>query len=482
MNFHRVKGHQSHTIGHRRILKPELLPSQYKFVGERDTQFVGFSGPVGSGKTLALAERAIAMAWINKGLPGIVGAPTYPMLRDATLVHIKDRLHHHSIPYKFNQQEMRMDFPEWKSSILFRSMSHADRLRGQNIAWFGVDEMTYCTELSFMQLEARLRHPLAKYRSGFGVFTPKGFDWVWKRFVSDKKEANYLSIRARPFENSHLPEDYYPNLSRSYSPQFARQEILGEYLNIFSGRAYQQFDRDRNVYPFVSPKHAFQECRYTPIRPILWALDFNINPAASVVAQTIPRVNGTRIAVTDIAGDKFCDVQLNVLDELFLENRTTYDVCEEFLARMDLLREQHNQPRLMIYVYGDASGESRGSNAQRTDYQILREFFERNKDRFQASFRIRTSNPPVKDRVNCMNWICNSATGERRLLVHRRCKNTIADLEQVSWKTNPSGIMRAELDQDTDPMRTHITDALGYLVEREWPMRQRAGLQPGYVA
>lgn len=481
MNLIRVKGKRHLTVERRKV-RGEMLPSQRLFVGDKDTQYLGFSGPVGSGKTMALAERSILCAYENSGLQGVVGAPTYPMLRDATLVHIKNRLEEHRIPYDFNSQEMRMYLPECKSTVLFRSLSDPDRLRGQNIAWFGIDEMTYCKELAFLQLEARLRDPLSTHRTGFGVWTPKGYDWVWRRFIGPEKADNYLAIRAKAFENSHLPKDYYINLSRSYSPLFARQEVLGEYLNIFSGRAYQQFDRDRNVFPFVNPKHAFHECRYTPLRPLLWALDFNINPAASVLCQTVPRVKGTRIAVSDIAGDQFCQVQLNVLDELFLENRTTYDVCEEFLARMELLREQHSQQRLMIYVYGDPAGESRHSNAQRTDWQIIRDFFKRNEDKFQASFRVRTAHPPVKDRVNCMNWICQAATGERRLLVHKRCKNTIADLEQVSWKVNPSGLMRPELDQDSDPMRTHITDALGYLVEREWPMRARAGLQPGYVA
>ncbi len=474
----------------RSILGGDLLPSQDAFLdfslnhpGLATPQFYGFSGPVGSGKTLALATMALLMAYQNPGRSGVVGAPTYPMLRDATLVAIMDRLAHFQVPFIMNRSEMKMYLPEKKSTILFRATSHFDRLRGQNIAWFGLDELTYGPEEAFMQLQARLRDPLAKNRVGFAVWTPKGFDWVWKRFVSSERPNNYHAIRARPFENSHLPEGFYQNLWKSYSPQFGKQEVLGEYLNIFSGRAYQQFDRDKNVWPITKPNKrlVWRDCKYTPTRPLLWALDFNINPAASVLAQTITRVTGERIAVSDISGGNAADVQLNVLDELFLENRTTYEVCDEFLARIEQLREAHGQERIMVYVYGDPAGVARHSNANKTDWQIIKDFFKQHENKMQASFRVRTAHPLVKDRVNTVNWACNSATGVRRLLINKRCKNLIADLEQVSWKANQAGVILPQLDQDKDPMRTHITDALGYMIEREWPMRPTAGLQPGTI-
>lgn len=491
MNLHSVpKGRRQESRELTRRLCFHMLPSQRTYLdqiqdcwGRGKSTFHGFSGPVGSGKTLALANGALILAQANPGRVGVLSAPTYPMLRDATLVHLLNAINEYGFPFKLNRQEMRLFFPEWKSTILLRSLKEYDRLRGPNIAWFGIDELSYCREDAFLQLMARLRDPLANLRAGIAAWTPKGFDWVWKRFVSDEHPDNFFAIRARPFENSYLPPDYYPNLIKSYSPAWAQQEIYGDYLNIFSGRAYQQFDRAKNVWP--AEKYATllcQECKYTPNRPLLWSLDFNINPACSLMAQTVPRIKGERIAVTDIAGGRDGRVQLNILDELFLENRTTYEVCEEFLARIERLRERFEQQRIMVYVYGDPAGDSRHSNAQRTDWQIIREFFERHKDKMQASLRVRTAHPAVKDRVNCVNWACNSALSERRLIVHRRCKNLIADLEQVSWKSNPHGVMIADLDKDSDPMRTHLSDALGYLIEREWPMRRPGGLQPGYVA
>ena len=460
------------------------------------SKFRGFSGPVGTGKSFAGAEMAIRLAITNRGRVGLLGAPTYPMLRDATLPHLLNRLEFHGIPYTLKRGDpMHVEIHESKSIILLRSLSESDRLRGTNLAWFGVDELTYSREAAFMQLQARLRDPLAIELAAFGTWTPKGFDWVWQRFISAEKTDEFVAVRAKPFENKFLSDEYYQTLYASYSVQFARQEIFGEYLNIFSGRAYPQFDRDFNVWPIaahaaprkiantdlvLAPRdpRPWLDCKFNPARPLIWALDFNINPAASVIGQTVPRIQGERIAITDIAGDARTEVQLNILEELFLENRTTYEVCDEFLALIEELREKHSIERIIVYVYGDPAGESRHSNAQRTDWQIIRDFGRQHEKKMQLNFRVRSDHPPVKDRVNCVNWLCQAANGDRRLLVHKRCKNLIADLEQVGWKTNTAGVIRAELDKDTDKMRTHISDALGYMIEREWPMRRRAGLQP----
>src|SRR6266853_3005759 len=59
------------------------LPSQKEF-HDSPARFKGFSGPIGSGKSQALCQEAIKLSYLNPGRMGLIGAPTYPMLRDAT--------------------------------------------------------------------------------------------------------------------------------------------------------------------------------------------------------------------------------------------------------------------------------------------------------------------------------------------------------------------------------------------------------------
>jgi hypothetical protein len=86
----------------------------------------------------------------------------------------------------------------------------------------------------------------------------------------------------------------------------------------------------------------------------------------------------------------------------------------------------------------------------------------------------------VKDRINCVNAIISNAGGQRRLAVSPKCKQLIRDLEQVSWKTDANGISIGDLDR-SDRLRTHLSDALGYLVVWDFPMRARIGFRPEWL-
>ncbi len=83
---------------------------------------------------------------------------------------------------------------------MFRSIDEYERLRGSNLAWFGVDELTYAPEEAWLRLEARLRDPEATRRCGFAVWTPRGFDWVYRKFISDPVKGYHVTL-ARPYEN-----------------------------------------------------------------------------------------------------------------------------------------------------------------------------------------------------------------------------------------------------------------------------------------
>jgi hypothetical protein len=48
----------------------------------------------------------------------------------------------------------------------------------------------------------------------------------------------------------------------------------------------------------------------------------------------------------------------------------------------------------------------------------------------------------------------------------------------VCWKTDPHGNPLVELDK-SDPMRTHVSDAVGYLVAKAFAMRPVRGEMGG---
>jgi hypothetical protein len=160
---------------------------------------------------------------------------------------------------------------------------------------------------------------------------------------------------------------------------------------------------------------------------------------------------------------------------MILPDSNTLAACEELLSRTE---KWHTGFPLEIYVYGDATGEQHRTSSSRTDWQIVRDFFGRHTDRYRASFRVPSANPPVKDRVNCVNTLLRNYAGQHRMLVDQGCRHLIQDFEQVSWKSDPHGNMLADLDK-SDPKRTHVSDAVGYYVAREFPMRAVMGERSG---
>ena len=192
------------------------LPSQQRF-HDSGARFKGFSGPIGSGKSQALCQEALKLTYLNPGRTGLLGAPTFPMLRDATQAALIDILERNRIPHEWNRAENSLLLRETRSRILFRAVEEFERLRGSNLAWFGLDELTYAPEEAWLRLEGRLRDP-----QGDAAVRVRGVD----------AEGLRLGLRAvrgiaggrlrdgdgsRPFENRFLLEripDYYERLKQ----------------------------------------------------------------------------------------------------------------------------------------------------------------------------------------------------------------------------------------------------------------------------
>jgi hypothetical protein len=173
-------------------------------------------------------------------------------------------------------------------------------------------------------------------------------------------------------------------------------------------------------------------------------MDFNVDPMSSVIAQKI----GGRV---------------HILDEIVLRRATTIDACAEFV-------ERYSAHSAGVTVYGDASGNS-AQTTGRTDYQIVREYFRVNY-RGAVRYRVPKSNPSVRDRIMLVNALMRNAAGEVQLLIDSKCRELIKDFEQVTYKEDSSVI-----DKEKDRRRTHLSDALGYLLWQECRPLGTAGEQ-----
>ena len=77
-------------------IKYRQLPSQRRFHRSK-AKFKAYVGGYGSGKTYAGCHEALRLSFINAGLTGMIIAPTYRMMEDATLPTFREILERNGI-------------------------------------------------------------------------------------------------------------------------------------------------------------------------------------------------------------------------------------------------------------------------------------------------------------------------------------------------------------------------------------------------
>ncbi len=146
-----------------------------------------------------------------------------------------------------------------------------------------------------------------------------------------------------------------------------------------------------------------------------------------------------------------------VIDEIVLRHASTQQACEEFVNR-------YGRHRAQVQVLGDASGHQQRTTGN-TDYKIIEEYLKAYTN-LEVEYLAARSNPSVRERVVMVNRLLRSASGVTRVVVDEKCEELIKDFEQVAFKEDTFTI-----DKDRDRMRTHISDALGYVLwEKFEPM------------
>ncbi len=225
-----------------------LHPKQLEFI-HNTAHFSALVGGIGSGKSMGGVIRDVraAMGYIGDTqikTPnlGMVTAPTYPMLRDATLRSFKEVAG--PLLREFHRGEMVAEMVNG-SEVLFRTADDADKLRGPNLSWWHGDEAAYYHADVWRVAIGRLR----QYGQGHAwlTSTPKGRNYIYKVFALDNdSNLDYYIKRVRTRDNGFLDETWIEGLEASYEGDYAKQELEGEFVS-FEGLIYPEFSRERHV-------------------------------------------------------------------------------------------------------------------------------------------------------------------------------------------------------------------------------------------
>ena len=225
--------------------------------------------------------------------------------------------------------------------------------------------------------------------------------------------SKYSSILMNPKDNLENIDPEYITEILDNLPEAQRKRFKdGEFSTDDDGAAYYAFDRDKHVKDVDVSFKTGQRCI---------GMDFNVQPMTAVIGHYVNK-------------------RFYVMSEAFLENSDTFKMSTH------LIKNGHKGAN----IYPDSTGSNRKTSGI-SDHQILQN------DGFRIQF---TRNPLVVDRVNNLNRLLR----EERIIIDPSCRKLINDLEKVSWKDG-------SLDQKTDKMVTHISDALGYWCWAIEPLR-----------
>lgn len=210
-------------------------------------KFRSFIGGVGSGKTYAGCWEALRMAFDHPGTLGIVVAPTYKMLEDATIRTFKSICPREIADFDgrdYNRTKKILTLCNG-SQIFFRSSDEPDNLRGPTISWFWLDEAAMMPEYAWDIMIGRIREKEGVLK-GIVTTTPKGFNWLYRVFV-EKGDDDYQSIHATTRDNeANLPPSYIRAMENKYVGAFHKQELLGQFVG-FEGLVYPEFNPEVHI-------------------------------------------------------------------------------------------------------------------------------------------------------------------------------------------------------------------------------------------
>lgn len=257
--------------------------------------------------------------------------------------------------------------------------------------------------------------------------TPKGFNELYKLYKLGQNKTRQMKKQWMSWQFPTITSPFIPKAEieaarKDMDEKSFRQEFLASFESM-SGRVYYAFDRKEHI----------ANIEFNPKLPIWVGMDFNIDPMSTVIFQ--PQPNG----------------QVWAIDEIVQVSSNTDDICAE-------LEKRYYKYQNQVTIYPDPAGSARQHARGESDLDIIREHgFKR--------IKVRRQHSAVADRVNAVNRLLKTASGEIRLYISPKCKHLIDSFEQTLY-------IPGTRDVDKSLGVEHSADAAGYCIELEFPLRK----------
>jgi hypothetical protein len=228
----------------------DLTQGQQKLLRSKSKQVL-LAGGYGSGKTTGLDLKLLQLKSLNPNVPGLLVAPTRPLLFSVTVRRLmnllmsampRDRLPKVVDP----QGQCYLDFGDG-IPIFLRSATRPDSIDGLDVGWACGDEVRYWNKQAYDVTLGRVRVKCAQSQCAFSS-TPS-MNWMHDEFNWSKSDRE-LIISGTKENEQNLTPGFIENLRASYSPRLQRAVIDGEFV-VLEGAVFESFDSNPRTSPWI---------------------------------------------------------------------------------------------------------------------------------------------------------------------------------------------------------------------------------------
>ena len=411
-------------------LDVELLAHQLDIATDTTSKYLVMEGGLGSGKTVALIVKMLALAWANPGVAGLVVEPTHDLIGSILLPTFEELLGLWQVPWEHRsqwrgRQSVAILWPgtEHEVIVYLRSGDKPARITGFKVGWFLVDEHDLQKPGVWRRCISRRRDRRAKVSQGCAFGTPEpGFGETYELFHKSPAPGTRLITGVSTRTNVFVAKDFADDLAATHPDELER---------VMSGK---RMAKHGLVYSAFGPTHK-RTCDNRLEGQLVIGADFNVSKMHWVLGR--------------IVGE-----ELHVWGELVGENTNTFEQTDEAIRMLSSLftdpwgqaiPAQHIARRFRVYA--DPSGGARRSSAPESDLAIMR----------RAGFLVEDFGgpPAVEDRIASVQ----DRLRKRYLLVDPQgAPELVRCLETQGYGRD------GKPDKDIDRGLDHGPDALGYVV------------------
>lgn len=388
-----------------------------------------------SGKTERFKRFIAKEAMKNANEKYFVGAPTYSQAKKIFWDDLKAFTLSSTHPKRPSESDLKIFMPNG-SEIHVLGLDKPERIEGVNWTGGGIDEIA---DIKPKAVNENIMPALDTEDPS----RPNCLAWCWFLGVPDGLNHYYdmccdadsgKTPDAKVFHwksSDILSPEVIAAAKRRMSAKQYKQEYEASFETA-SGRIYGDYSKENHTDRIIQDHEQ-----------LIWMHDQNYTPLSS--------------AVGIVDEDK-----VYLLDEIILTSAVSKQSALEFV---DKFKDHKNKN---VLVYGDPSGRNGEKHGHASDYSDIEGVLRDNG--WTYSIRVARSHPAIKDRQNAVRAKIRTADGYISLFVNPStapwCDKGLSTVQLKEGSTFQ--------ENQKDNQYQHITTAIGYMIEYEYPVIEAA--------